>query len=151
MAARILILNGPNLNMLGTREPEIYGNESLSDIEVKSRESAKKLDLHVEFLQSNTEGQLVDWVQKAPENVELLIINAGGYSHTSVALLDALKSCTLPVIEVHLSNIYQREEFRQHSYISKIAVGTICGFGGIGYILALEAASRILKNKIETK
>ena len=144
MASRILILNGPNLNLLGTREPEIYGHETLLDIEVKSRECAKNLGLQVEFMQSNTEGQLVDWVQQAQENVELLIVNAGGYTHTSVALLDALKSCKLPVIEVHLSNIHQREEFRQHSYISKIATGTICGFGGYGYVLALEAASRML-------
>jgi 3-dehydroquinate dehydratase-2 len=144
MASRILILNGPNLNLLGTREPDIYGDETLADIEVKTRKCAKSLGLHVEFRQSNTEGQLVDWVQQAPENVDLLIVNAGAYTHTSVALLDALKSCKLPVIEVHLTNIQQREEFRQHSYISKVAKGTICGFGGYGYELALEAAAMIL-------
>ena len=144
MASRILIINGPNLNLLGTREPEIYGKETLTDIEAKSRKCAESLGLDIEFVQSNTEGQLVDWVQQAHENVDLLVVNAGGYSHTSVALLDALKSCKLAVVEVHLSNIYQREEFRQHSYISKIATGTICGFGGHGYELALAAAAKIL-------
>jgi 3-dehydroquinate dehydratase-2 len=144
MASRVLVLNGPNLNLLGTREPDIYGNETLADIEVKSLKRSDSLGLQVEFRQSNTEGQLVDWVQEAQENVNFLIVNAGAYTHTSVALLDALKSCNVPVIEVHLSNIHQREEFRQHSYISKVALGTICGFGGYGYEMALEAAARIL-------
>jgi 3-dehydroquinate dehydratase-2 len=144
MASKILVLNGPNLNLLGTREPDVYGNETLADIEVKSLKRCDTLGLQVEFRQSNTEGQLVDWVQQARENIDFLIVNAGAYTHTSVALLDALKSCNVPVIEVHLSNIYQREEFRQHSYISKVALGTICGFGGYGYEMALEAAARIL-------
>ena len=144
MASKVLVLNGPNLNLLGTREPDVYGNETLADIEVKSLERGDFLGLQVEFRQSNTEGQLVDWVQQARENIDFLIINAGAYTHTSVALLDALKSCDVPVIEVHLSNIYQREEFRQHSYISKVALGTICGFGGYGYEMALEAAARLL-------
>ena len=144
MASKVLVINGPNLNLLGTREPDIYGNETLADIEVKSLERADILGLQVEFRQSNTEGQLVDWVQQAHENVDFLIVNAGAYTHTSVALLDAIKSCNISVIEVHLSNIHQREEFRQHSYISKVALGTICGFGGYGYELALEAAARIL-------
>jgi 3-dehydroquinate dehydratase II len=144
MTSKILILNGPNLNLLGTREPDVYGNETLADIEVKSLKRSDALGLQVEFRQSNTEGQLVDWVQQARENIDFLIINAGAYTHTSVALLDALKSCDVPVIEVHLSNIYQREEFRQHSYISKVALGTICGFGGYGYEMALEAAARLL-------
>jgi len=144
MTSKILILNGPNLNLLGTREPDVYGNETLADIEVKSLKRSDALGLQVEFRQSNTEGQLVDWVQQARENIDFLIINAGAYTHTSVALLDALKFCDVPVIEVHLSNIYQREEFRQHSYISKVALGTICGFGGYGYEMALEAAARLL-------
>jgi 3-dehydroquinate dehydratase-2 len=144
MASKILVLNGPNLNLLGTREPDVYGNETLAGIEVKSLKCGKTLGLEVEFRQSNTEGELVDWTQQARGNTDLLIVNAGAYTHTSVALLDALKACDFPVIEVHLSNIYQREEFRQHSYISKVAVGTICGFGGYGYEMALEAAARIL-------
>jgi 3-dehydroquinate dehydratase-2 len=144
MASKILVLNGPNLNLLGTREPDVYGKETLAGIEVKSLKCGKNLGLEVEFRQSNTEGELVDWAQQARGNTDLLIVNAGAYTHTSVALLDALKACDIPVIEVHLSNIHQREEFRQHSYISKVAVGTICGFGGYGYEMALEAAARIL-------
>jgi 3-dehydroquinate dehydratase-2 len=144
MASKILVLNGPNLNLLGTREPDVYGKETLASIEVKSLKCGKNLGLEVEFRQSNTEGELVDWAQQARGNTDLLIVNAGAYTHTSVALLDALKACDIPVIEVHLSNIYQREEFRHHSYISKVAVGTICGFGGYGYEMALEAAARIL-------
>jgi 3-dehydroquinate dehydratase-2 len=144
MASKILVLNGPNLNLLGTREPDVYGKETLAGIEAKSLKCGKNLGLEVEFRQSNTEGELVDWAQQARGNTDLLIVNAGAYTHTSVALLDALKACDFPVIEVHLSNIYQREEFRQHSYISKVAVGTICGFGGYGYEMALEAAARIL-------
>ena len=143
----ILVLNGPNLNLLGTREPDVYGNETLSDIEVKSIECGKNLGMEIEFRQSNTEGELVDWVQQARGNADLLIVNAGAYTHTSVALLDALKACDIPVIEVHLSNIHQREEFRQHSYISKVAVGMICGFGGHGYEMALQAAARILNKQ----
>ncbi len=146
MSSKILILNGPNLNMLGTREPDIYGNETLADIEAKSTACAESLGLGVTFRQSNTEGELVDWVQQARRETDLIIINAGAYTHTSVALLDALKACAIPVIEVHLSNIHQREEFRHHSFVSKVAVGMICGFGGYGYELALEAAARILNN-----
>ena len=144
MASKILVLNGPNLNLLGSREPDVYGTETLADIELKSLVCGNNLGMKVEFRQSNTEGELVDWTQQARGNADLLIVNAGAYTHTSVALLDALKACDIPVIEVHLSNIHQREEYRQHSYISKVAVGTICGFGGYGYEMALEAASRIL-------
>jgi 3-dehydroquinate dehydratase-2 len=147
MTSKILVLNGPNLNLLGTREPDVYGNETLADIEVKSIECGKNLGMEIEFRQSNTEGELVDWVQQARGNADLLIVNAGAYTHTSVALLDALKACDIPVIEVHLSNIHQREEFRQHSYISKVAVGMICGFGGHGYEMALQAAARILNKQ----
>ncbi len=144
MSSRILILNGPNLNMLGTREPDIYGHETLADIEAKSSQRAEALGLSVTFRQTNTEGELVDWVQQARTEADLIIVNAGAYTHTSVALLDALMACDLPVIEVHLSNIHQREEFRHHSYVSKAAVGMICGFGGYGYEMALDAAARIL-------
>lgn len=147
MASKILVLNGPNLNLLGTREPEVYGSETLGDIEAKSIKLGESLGLDVEFRQTNTEGELVDWVQQARGNADLLIVNAGAYTHTSVALLDALKACDIPVIEVHLSNIHQREEFRHHSYVSKAALGMICGFGGYGYEMALEAAARILNKQ----
>lgn len=144
MASRILVLNGPNLNMLGTREPDVYGNETLADIEAKSVKRGETLGLSVSFRQTNTEGELVDWVQQARDDADLIIVNAGAYTHTSVALLDALKACAIPVIEVHLSNIHQREEFRHHSFVSKAALGMICGFGGYGYEMALDAAARIL-------
>ena len=147
MASRILVLNGPNLNLLGTREPDVYGNETLADIEAKSSKKAESLGLVVDFRQTNTEGELVDWVQQAREDADLIIVNAGAYTHTSVALLDALKARDVPVIEVHLSNIHQREEFRHHSYVSKAAVGMICGFGGHGYEMALDAAARILNKQ----
>ncbi|NQV46858.1 MAG: type II 3-dehydroquinate dehydratase [Rhodospirillaceae bacterium] len=147
MVAKILVLNGPNLNLLGTREPDVYGHETLAGIEAATRKRAKGLGLTVEFRQTNTEGELVDWVQQAKGDADLLLVNAGAYTHTSVALLDALKASDLPVIEVHLSNIHQREEFRHHSYVSKAALGMICGFGGFGYEMAIEAAAGILKNK----
>lgn len=147
MAGKVLVLNGPNLNMLGTREPDVYGAETLNDIEAKCRARASVLGLSLDFRQSNTEGELVDWVQQARGAFDVLIVNAGAYTHTSVALLDAIKAVSLPCIEVHLSNIHQREEFRHHSYVSKAAVGMIAGFGGFGYEMALEAAARLLTNK----
>ncbi len=147
MASKILVLNGPNLNLLGTREPDVYGNETLADIEANSNKRAESLGLSVEFRQTNTEGELIDWVQQARDEADLLIVNAGAYTHTSVALLDALKACGVPVIEVHLSNIHRREEFRHHSYVSKAAFGMICGFGGYGYEMALDAAARILNKQ----
>jgi 3-dehydroquinate dehydratase-2 len=146
MTTNILILNGPNLNMLGTREPDIYGAETLADIEKSCQKVGKDLGLDVECRQSNTEGELVDWIQKAgAAGFAGIIINAGAYTHTSVALLDALLACNVPVIEVHLSNIFQREEFRHHSYISKAARGVICGFGGQGYTLSLEGMAGLLR------
>ncbi len=145
MASSILVLNGPNLNMLGERQPETYGTQTLADIEAAAQHKASELALEVEFRQSNTEGELVGWIQQARDGHSGLIINAGAYTHTSVAILDALLGCPLPVIEVHLSNIFSREEFRHHSYISKAACGIICGFGGQGYELALEAMARIIK------
>jgi len=147
MTGRVLVLNGPNLNLLGTREPDVYGAETLAGIEDNCHARAKGLGLELEFRQTNTEGELVDWVQQARDTHDLLIINAGAYTHTSVALLDALRAIDLPVIEVHLSNIHQREEFRHHSYVSKAAIGMICGFGGFGYEMALESAARLLTKK----
>ncbi len=144
MTATVMVLNGPNLNLLGTREPDIYGTDTLESIEAACRKRAADLGLAVEFRQSNNEGDLVDWVQEAGGSHQALIVNAGAYTHTSVALLDALLATELPVIEVHLSNINQREEFRHHSYVSKAADGMICGLGGLGYELALEALAKKL-------
>ena len=144
MSATVLVLNGPNLNLLGTREPEIYGTDTLATIEAACRKRAKTLGLGVEFRQSNDEGELVDWVQEASGSFAALIVNAGAYTHTSVALLDALLASGLPIIEVHLSNSHRREEFRQLSYVSKAADGVICGLGGVGYELALDALARTL-------
>jgi 3-dehydroquinate dehydratase II len=139
MARSILILNGPNLNLLGQREPEIYGRTTLADIEAMCREEAARLGVEVECRQSNSEGELVTWIQQASQRFAGVILNAGAYSHTSIALLDAARSLRVPLIEVHLSNIYQRESFRQHSYISLAAKGVICGFGSRGYLMALGA------------
>lgn len=140
----ILILNGPNLNLLGTREPEVYGRETIADIEASCVKSGKSLGLGVDFRQSNSEGDLVDAIQDARGQAAGIIINAGGLTHTSIAILDALLAVDLPVVEVHLSNIHQREEFRHHSFVSKAARGMICGFGGHGYELALEAMARLV-------
>ncbi len=147
MTRSILVLNGPNLNLLGKREPGIYGRETLSDIEAAATKRARELGLTLEFRQSNSEGQLVDWVQSAEQTHGALIVNAGAYSHTSIALLDALRGCGLPVIEVHLSNIFRREAYRHHSYVSEVAQGVICGFGGRGYVLAVEAAAVMLDDQ----
>ena len=149
MSATVLVLNGPNLNLLGTREPEIYGTDTLATIEAACQKRAKTLGLEVEFRQSNNEGELVDWVQEASGSFSGLIVNAGAYTHTSVALLDALLATDLPIIEVHLSNIHQRDEFRQISYVSKAADGVICGLGGVGYELALDALARKLGTILE--
>jgi 3-dehydroquinate dehydratase II len=144
MAHDILILNGPNLNLLGRREPDIYGRATLADLEAMCRAEAARLSLNVETRQSNSEGELVTWVQEVPGRFAGLLLNAGAYSHTSVALLDALRTLDEPLIEVHLSNIYQREAFRQHSYISLAAKGVICGFGPQGYVMALRALAAML-------
>jgi 3-dehydroquinate dehydratase-2 len=144
MAHDILILNGPNLNLLGRREPDIYGRATLADIEAMCRAEAAWLGLDVDTRQSNSEGELVTWVQEVPRRFAGLILNAGAYSHTSVALLDALRTLEEPLIEVHLSNIYQREAFRQHSYVSLAAKGVICGFGPQGYVMALRALAAML-------
>jgi 3-dehydroquinate dehydratase-2 len=142
MTGNILILNGPNLNLLGTRQPEVYGGETLDVIEAACVARGEALGVEVEFRQSNSEGELVDWVQQARGTFAALIINAGAYTHTSVAILDALLALDIPIYEVHLSNIHQREDFRHNSYVSRAAEGMICGFGGFGYVMALEAAAR---------
>jgi 3-dehydroquinate dehydratase-2 len=141
----LLVLNGPNLNLLGRREPEIYGRDSLDDIAAATRARAGVFGLSVDFRQSNHEGELVTWIQAARDTVRAIIINPGGLSHTSVALLDALTFTALPVIEVHLSNIHRRESFRHHSFVSAAAQGVIIGLGPQGYLLAVEAAANILK------
>lgn len=147
MSRVILVLNGPNLNTLGQREPEIYGRTSLEDIKGLTVARAKSQGLEADFRQSNDEGELVSWIQGARTTAAGIVINAAAYTHTSVAILDALLSCGLPVIEVHLSNIYKREEFRHHSYVSRAATGVICGFGAQGYELAVDALANILKAK----
>ena len=139
--ARILVLHGPNLNMLGTREPAIYGSESLESINERLTSSAKKEDITLEVFQSNQEGALIERVHAAKkQRISWIIVNPGGLTHTSVALRDAFAAAAIPFIEVHLSNIYSREPFRRHSYFSDLAVGTICGLGGRGYDLALQFA-----------
>ncbi|WP_372001218.1 type II 3-dehydroquinate dehydratase [Tistrella mobilis] len=144
MAPTILVLNGPNLNLLGTREPEVYGHTTLDDIRRLCEARAAALGLAVDFRQSNHEGVLVDWVQDARTSAAGIVINPAAYTHTSVALLDALTATALPVIEVHLSNIHRRETFRHHSYVSRTAVGVICGLGAAGYALAIEAMAGLI-------
>ena len=141
----ILVLNGPNLNLLGTREPEIYGTGTLDDLETLCAETAEGLGIGIDFRQTNIEGELVSWIQEARGSAAGLIINPAGYSHTSIALMDALLAIDIPVIEVHLSNIHTREPFRHHSYVSRAAQGVICGLGFAGYRLALIALSDILE------
>ncbi|CAK0771164.1 3-dehydroquinate dehydratase [Azospirillaceae bacterium] len=142
--ASVLILNGPNLNMLGIREPSIYGAQTLEDIQTACEERAESLGLTIDFRQSNIEGELVAWIQQARVEHDGVIINAGAYTHTSIAILDALTLSELPVIEVHLSNIFRREAFRHHSYVSLAAKGVICGFGSNGYLMALDAMAQII-------
>ena len=145
MSRRIFVLNGPNLNLLGKREPEIYGHETLADVEALCRNAAAGLGLDIEFRQSNAEGELIGWIHEAREEAAGIVINPAGYSHTSIAILDALKSCPCPVIEVHITNIHQREPFRHRSYVSRAAQGVICGCGTQGYVLALERLAQLLK------
>jgi 3-dehydroquinate dehydratase II len=140
----VFVLNGPNLNLLGVRDPSIYGQDTLGDIEERCTARAAALGLEIDFRQSNHEGQLVDWIQEACESADGIILNAGALTHTSVALLDALSAAELAVIEVHLSNIFRRESFRHHSYVSLAANGVICGLGAQGYELALDAIANLL-------
>jgi 3-dehydroquinate dehydratase-2 len=147
MSKPVYILNGPNLNLLGKREPEIYGSQTLADIEAATAAEAKGLKLSVTFRQTNHEGELIELVHEARDKACGILINAGGLTHTSVALHDSLRMADVPVIEVHLTNIYKREPFRHHSYISPAALGVICGFGGHGYVLGLQALARHLENK----
>ena len=144
MPRPIFVLNGPNLNLLGVREPSIYGAETLADVERRTRARAQVLGLTIDFRQSNREGELVDWIQEARGAASGIIINAGAYTHTSVAILDALTAAEKPVVELHLSNVFRRESFRHHSYVSPAAQGVICGFGPKGYELAVEAMADIL-------
>ncbi len=142
---KILIVNGPNLNLLGSREPETYGSATLADIEADCMTAGEGLGLAIETFQSNSEGALVDRIQAARQDSAGIVINPGAYTHTSIALLDALLACELPVIEVHLSNIHRREAFRHNSYVSKAATGVICGLGPEGYLLALTAMARLIE------
>jgi len=141
----ILVINGPNLNLLGEREPSIYGDKKLEDIEKNLIELGTKNLYDIDCVQSNYEGKLIEIIQNASRSHSGIIINAGGYSHTSIALMDALKSFNKPIIEVHMSNIYRRENFRHESYISKVANGCICGFGDLGYELAVYSIIKLLE------
>ena len=143
----VLILNGPNLNLLGQREPEVYGSETLADVEKSCKVLGEKLGIKVFCEQDNSEGGLIDHIHDARKKRDAIIINPGGYSHTSIAIRDALSAAELPVYEVHISNIHRRESFRHHSYISGVAVGVICGLGTQGYLLALRAAAKKLNTQ----
>jgi|TARA_B000000441_G_scaffold120649_1_gene95292 3-dehydroquinate dehydratase-2 len=147
MSQKILVINGPNLNLLGTREKDKYGKTSLSDIQKKCEAHCKKIGLEVDFKQSNVEGEIVNFIQNSKEKNQGIIINAGGYTHTSVAILDALLAVKKPTIELHITNIYKREEFRHKSLISKAADGIICGLGVDGYIMALDGIKNIISNE----
>lgn len=143
----ILVLHGPNLNLLGTRETGVYGKATLAEIEDALKKQAGELEITLKSLQSNSEGKLVDWIQQAPKKFDGILLNPAAYTHTSVAIHDALLGINLPVVEVHLSNIYKREEFRHHSYVSTVAVGQICGFGLDSYVLGLRALVNHIKGK----
>ena len=140
----IAVLNGPNLNMLGLREPGIYGAATLDDIEALCAETAEELNLAIDFRQTNAEAELISWVQDCHGRAAGIVINPAGYSHTSVALMDAISAVALPTVEVHLSNIHRREAFRHHSYVSRVASGVICGLGPAGYALALRAVAGLI-------
>ena len=144
---KIIILNGPNLNLLGEREKSQYGSFTLADIEKNCSEFAHKSELKLAMFQSNIEGELIEKIQKSRNEQDGLIINAGGYSHTSVSIHDALKILKIPIIELHISNIYNREDFRHISLISKLAKGVICGFGAEGYLMAIKAMKKLLENE----
>ncbi len=152
----VLVLNGPNLNLLGTREPEQYGSQTLADVEKLCRDAAARLGLSVDFRQSNHEGELIDWIHEAGRDHASgallgVVLNPGAYTHTSVALHDAIKGVTVPVVELHISNVHAREPFRHHSYISPAARGIIIGFGVRGYPLAIEALHRVEDEQAEAR
>lgn len=151
MTDTIFVLNGPNLNLLGTREPRIYGTQTLSDINATLEQRSKALKLKLDIRQSNHEGVLVDWLHEAMAKASAVVINAGGYAHTSVAIRDAAAALPIPVIEVHLSNIYAREGFRRTSLVGQVARGSIVGFGALGYVLALDAAAHLCKGAAATQ
>jgi 3-dehydroquinate dehydratase-2 len=144
---KVLFLNGPNLNLLGTREPEVYGRTTLAGIEAKVQQRAKELKVQVDFRQSNLEGELVGWIQEAKKGFDVIVINAAAYTHTSIALRDAISAVGVPAIEIHLSNVHAREEFRHKSLIAAVCRGQICGFGENSYILGLEAAVYVKDSK----
>src|SRR6202041_2626129 len=148
MTPIIYVLNGPNLNLLGSREPEIYGRETLADVEAECRRVGADLGLEIEFRQTNAEFQLIDWIHESRERAAGIVLNPAALSHTSVAVLDALKTCEFPILEVHISNIHQREEFRHHSFVSRVAAGVICGFGTQGYLLALQRLARLIGSPV---
>jgi 3-dehydroquinate dehydratase-2 len=145
MTDTVFVLNGPNLNLLGTREPRIYGTQTLADIDQMMQQRSKALKLRLDIRQSNHEGVLVDWLQEALAKASAVILNAGGYAHTSVAIRDAAAALPIPVIEVHLTNIYAREGFRRQSLVGQVARGSIVGLGPLGYVLALDAAASLCK------
>lgn len=147
MAKRVLLINGPNLNMLGTREPEVYGSTTLADIVSQAQEQAQSHSIALSAFQSNHEGAIIDTIQQARGRVDAIIINPGAYTHTSIAIRDALLSIDVPFVEIHVSNVHAREPFRKHSYLSDKAVGVICGLGTYGYTAALEFVARLLRAK----
>lgn len=145
-AMKILFLNGPNLNLLGQREPEVYGRTTLAEIEAKVRERAARFSAEVDFRQSNLEGELVAWIQQAKAKFDVIVLNAAAYTHTSIALRDAISAVGIPTIEIHISNVHAREEFRQKSIIAPVCKGQILGFGAASYVLAVEAASNVIES-----
>jgi 3-dehydroquinate dehydratase-2 len=147
MSRLVYVLNGPNLNLLGKRQPQIYGHETLADVEADCRKLAEELNLELRFHQSNREHEIIDWIHEAREIAGGLAINPAAFTHTSVAILDALNTCEFPIIEVHISNVHKREAFRHHSYVSLVASGVIAGFGTQGYQLALRRLARLIDEK----
>jgi 3-dehydroquinate dehydratase II len=147
MTSTIVILNGPNLNLLGKRQPHIYGRETLADVEAQCRALAGELGLTIEFKQSNAEHQLIDWIQEARETAAGIVINPAAFTHSSIAIMDALAACEFPILEVHLSNVHRREVFRHHSYVSQVAAGVMAGFGAHGYQLALRHMAYLIARK----